>query len=274
MNTNIKIIIMFVLLALLAAPILVLAEGNAPTSRQSGFLWYGKYMDAQENQLVNLSNLSFHPITNTAARANATVLFNVTAGTNVVFNSSVNVSTETYSFRNNSSGAFIVNITESQNMSFSCSQFVTEVNANSTLVSASSCSGNETTLTAINYGTGANSYALSTNETNLTLSGSTFSSGANYTVRYLDAGGDSSDANAGSEDLVIRSRNDTGILTERARIVGNVSSGSFRFSDLVVPVLASTPPGAVNGSVFWNTTTNTLDCYYGSIRYCGNGTVK
>jgi len=79
-------------------------------------------------------------------------------------NNTVNISTETYQFTNGTGGAFKVDVgSDTGNASYSNSQLVAEITANSTLVSAVDNSDNSTTVTSVITGTAGNAYATTEN---------------------------------------------------------------------------------------------------------------
>jgi len=88
------------------------AEGNSPTIRDVGFIVYGKFMDFNKMQAVNMSNISFANLNATNATANASyvdVLGN-NSGDDLIFrvrNTSAQIGnlTEVMRIMANSSGA-------------------------------------------------------------------------------------------------------------------------------------------------------------------------
>jgi len=111
---------------------------------------------------------------------------------NATVDRTINVSTETYTFVNTSATAkaafnMALNGTTLE-PSYACSRFVTEVNANSTLVSATSCSANTTTITSLAFGTAGNSYGFTSNVTGATVSAATLTSGANSATGNMSTG--------------------------------------------------------------------------------------
>jgi len=254
------------MIVLLLLAVTVSANVNAPTSWGRGYKLYdvnGSYWDlmgevgVQNGSMANLSNVTYRSINST----NATAIVSF-SGTNITFNNSINASAETYSFINGSAyslGSRLINISTSQNMSYSCSQFVTEVNVNSTNFTASSCSGNATTLTSKWPGTSNNSYTLSTNASSVTVP-TTFSGGFNRTTSYIDVVG-SSDV-SGDQDLVFRSTDSTGALTERMRMNVNTDAGAGLV--LTEVTLPTTKPGTpVNGSAWVNLTNSSIEVSIG-----------
>lgn len=76
----------------------------------------------------------------------------------------VNISTETYTYTNGTGGAFNVDVgSDTGNASYSNSQLVDEITANSTLVTAVDNSDNSTTVTAVTTGTAGNAYGTTEN---------------------------------------------------------------------------------------------------------------
>jgi len=265
-----------ILIVLFVLAVTVSANVNAPTSWGRGYKLFnvnGSYWDlmnengVQNGSLTNLTNISMK--TPDALNATATILFTNT----VNLNKSINASGEGYLFVNSSvipKDSRIVDIKVSQNASYSCSQFVTEVNLNSSNFTASACSGNSTTLTSKWLGTPSNSYTTSTNETNITRTN--FSGGRNYTLSYVDAPG-SYDDNASSQDVIYRSTDKTNAMIERMRIKVNTSvGGGLVLSEVVLPTIR--PASPVNGSAVWNISYAVLEVYQtGNWVYSGNGTV-
>jgi len=262
-----------IILALLLLAVTVSANVSAPTSWGRGYKLYnvnGSYWDlmgeigVQNGSLANLTNISME--SPNAVNATATINFN---GSSVSFNNILNISNEEYQFTNGTDGSRKVNIGTSQNMTWSCSQFVTEFNVNSSNATASTCTAaNVTTLTSKTMGTGSNSYALSTNATGITVS-ATFAGGYNYATSYIDATG-SSDTNAGDQDVVYRTTDTAGDLREIFRInVNTAEGGGFVFSEVVLPT--SRPSSPVNGSVRLNQTAHDIEVYDDGTWYI-NGT--
>ena len=110
------------------------------------------------------------------------------------FNQTVNVSTETYTFVNETllgHAKYSVPIVTSQNASYSCAALVAEITANSSLVGAVDNGDNSTTLTADTIGAAANSYGTTTSVT-----------GASFGATTLTGGVDGSDWNAADNSNV------------------------------------------------------------------------
>lgn len=281
MRLTFKILIVLFILA-----VTVSANVNAPTSWGRGYKLYnvnGSYWDLMgESGIQNgtlektiFENGSLRNVTNVTIKSpnsvNASAIVSF-SGTSITFNNSINASEETYSFINGSAyalGSRLINITGNQtNMTVACSNFVTEVNLNSSNFTASTCSGNATTLTSKWPGTGNNSFTLSTNASSVTVP-ATFSGGANRTTSYIDASG-SSDV-SGDQDIVYRSTDTTGALGEIFRINVNTAPGSrIVFTEIVIPT--SRPSNPVNGSVRLNQTAHDIEVYDNGSWYL-NGTV-
>jgi len=261
-----------IMIALFILAVTVSANVNAPTSWGRGYKLYnvnGSYWDLMGEQgvqngtisRITVENSSMANMTNismkspNAVNATANITFN---GTSVSYNSTITAANEVYQFTNNTLGSRNININTSQNMSWSCAQFVTEVNLNSTNFTASSCTSiNRTTLTSKSMGTGSNSYTVSTNATGITVAN--FTGGHNYSTSYIDATG-SSDTNAGDQDVVYRTTGTDGTLREVFRINVNTSQGNGSvFSELTIPT--SRPSTPVNGSIVLNLTSNVLNVY-------------
>jgi len=261
------------MIALFLLAVTVSANVNAPTSWGRGYKLYnvnGSYWDLMGEQGVQNGTISQITVENSsmtnttnismkspnAVNATATINFN---GSSVAFNNTLTISNEVYQFTNGTLGNRNVDLSTSQNMSWSCSKFVTEFNVNSSNATASNCtSANVTTLTSRTRGTGSNSYALSTNATGITVS-STFSGGLDYATSYIDATG-SSDTNAGDQDVVYRTTGTDGTLREVFRINVNTSQGNGSvFSELTIPT--SRPSSPVNGSIVLNLTSNVINIY-------------
>lgn len=246
----------------------VTASVLAPTKWGTGYKLYGSYWDMMGEYVLNgtYSNITINPV-NTSAYAIAIVTFN---GTIINYNKTVNVSLETYQFRNNSAGYRVVNLSANQTANYSCSQFVTEINVNSSNVTASACnSTNATTLTSKWLGTPSNSYTVTDNETNITVTAS-FTGGANYSHSYVDVI-ENYDLNASTGDMIFRSKNATGTLTERFRIKEYVASGNgFIISEITLPTSRAVTP--VNGSTNLNLTLNKLEVYSNGAWRDMNGT--
>lgn len=255
-------------LAIVTIIMMGIASANvlAPTSWGRGYKLFnvnGSYWDLmnengiQNGSLTNLTNVSFK--TPDAINATATISFNSPTKT-FGLNKTINASGETYLFVNGTEieiGYRIINLKVSQNMSYTCSQFVTEVNLNSSNFTASTCSGNSTILTSNWIGTPSNSYTTSTNETNITRTN--FSGGRDYTLSYIDAPGNSN-ANASSQDVIYRSTDNTGAMIERYRIKVNTAIGNgFVLSEATLPMISPVTP--VNGSVWLNNSNSTLEIY-------------
>ena len=269
MNNKIIAGILIIILAVGAA-----ATITAPTRWGQGYKLYSSYWDMMGAQVFNgtYSNMSIDQL-NTSAYATATVFFNYSSTrTQVNYNRSINISGETYVFKNNTKGNRIVNLSANQSLSYACSQFVTEINTNSSNTTASTCVSNSTTITSKWLGTPSNSYAVTTNETNITVTAS-FTGGSNYSHTYFDLV-ENYDANASTGDLIFRSKNSAGALTERFRIKEYVAPGNgFVLSEVTIPT--SRPTSPVNGSFVLNLTDNSTEVYAdGAWHFSGNGTVK
>jgi hypothetical protein len=99
----------------------------------------------------------------TNVQATGTIIF---TGASAV-NNSVNISTETYQFTNGTAGQWKVDVgSDAGNASYSTSQLVAEITANSTLVTAVDNSDNSTTVTSVITGTAGNAYGTTENVTN------------------------------------------------------------------------------------------------------------
>jgi len=97
----------------------------------------------------------------------------------------VNVSTETYTFTNGTGGAFNVDVgDDAGNASYSTSQLVAEITANSTLVTAVDNSDNSTTVTSVITGTAGNAYGTTENVTNAAWGSTTLTGGAAEDTLY------------------------------------------------------------------------------------------
>jgi len=82
-------------------------------------------------------------------------------------NNIVNISTETYTFTNGTGGAFNVDVgSDAGNATYSTSQLVAEINANSTLVTAVDNADDSLTTTSVLTGTAGNAYGTTDNVTN------------------------------------------------------------------------------------------------------------
>jgi len=93
-------------------------------------------------------------------------------------NNVVNISTETYTFTNGTSGAFDVDVgSDAGNASYSTSQLVAEITANSTLVTAVDNTDNSTTVTSVITGTTGNAYGTTENVTNAAWGSTTLTGG-------------------------------------------------------------------------------------------------
>lgn len=97
---------------------------------------------------------------------------------NSAVDDTVTIGSETYTFTNGTGGAFNVDVgSDSANASYSCSQLVAEINANSTLVTAVNNGDNSTTVTSIISGTTGNSYATTEDLANAAWGSATLSGG-------------------------------------------------------------------------------------------------
>jgi len=254
-----------IIIALFILAVTVSANVNAPTSWGRGYKLYnvnGSYWDlmgeigVQNGSMANMTNISMK--SPNAVNATATINFN---GTSVSFNTNITISNEVYQFTNNTLGNRKININTSQNMSWSCSQFVTEFNVNSSNATASTCTAaNVTTLTSKTKGTGSNSYSIVTNSSQITVS-STFSGGYNYATSYIDATG-SSDTNAGDQDVVYRTTDTAGDLREIFRINVNTAQGNgLVLTEVTLPTTQPSTP--VNGSAWVNLTNSSIEISIG-----------
>lgn len=107
--------------------------------------------------------------------ATGTITFTGTA----VAGETVNISSETYTLTNGTGGAFNVNIgAGTANASYTTSQLVAELTANSTLVTAVNNGDNSSTVTAILSGSAGN-YATTTNVTGGSWGAATLTGGSN-----------------------------------------------------------------------------------------------
>lgn len=111
----------------------------------------------------------------TNAAATGTLTF--TGGANA--SNTVNISTETYTFTNGTAGQYNVDIgaDTGANASYSTSQLVAEITANSSLVTAVDNGDNTTTLTSVITGTTGNSYATTENLTDASFGAAVMSGG-------------------------------------------------------------------------------------------------
>lgn len=93
----------------------------------------------------------------------------------------INISTETYTFSNGSSGEFIVDCRGATgNATYCVTQLVAEITANSTLVTAVDVSTNSTiaaTVTSVLTGTTGNAYGTTENQTNAAWGSATLTGG-------------------------------------------------------------------------------------------------
>jgi len=90
----------------------------------------------------------------------------------------VNISSETYTFTNAVGGAFNVNLgAATGNATYSTSQLVAEITANSTLVTAVDNADNSSTITSVITGTAGNAYATTTNVTGASFAAATLTGG-------------------------------------------------------------------------------------------------
>lgn len=261
------LLVILAIATLIAGAAEVMGEGIPPTVQDVGKIVSSKHWNFNNIQAVNLSNITYYN-----NRAWSNLSFTDTLTYNQTVNFSSLAVTETFRFMNGSLegtiGNFDINVTSSRAADNSCSQFVTKVNAQSKLVTAGSCSGNTSTLTAKNSTFDGVAMTTTTNVTGASFTGSTLQA----KVNYLDLW-----SNETGEDLIVRSVTNDGITPlERFRVKANITAGNgVVFNDLVIPVRSTTPVGAINGTMWVNTTSNTVDIYYnGNARYIGNMTVK
>ena len=93
-------------------------------------------------------------------------------------NNIVNISTETYTFTNGTSGAFNVDVgSDAGNATYSTSQLVAEITANSTLVTAVDNADDSLTVTSVLTGTTGNAYGTTDNLTNAAWGSTTLTGG-------------------------------------------------------------------------------------------------
>jgi len=93
-------------------------------------------------------------------------------------NNTVNISTETYQFTYGTAGQLKVDVgSDAGNASYSTSQLVDEITANSTLVTAVDNSDNSTTVTSVITGTAGNAYGTTENVTNAAWGSATLTGG-------------------------------------------------------------------------------------------------
>jgi len=103
-----------------------------------------------------IQNVSEATALDTAVSATGTLTFS----SQTAVSNTVNISTETYTYTNGTGGAFNVDVgSDAGNASYSNSQLVAEITANSTLVSAVDNGDNSTTVTSTITGTAGNAYA-------------------------------------------------------------------------------------------------------------------
>ena len=124
------------------------------------------------------------PLIGTTIDSAVTIQDNVQATGTLTFtgasavNNIVNISTETYTFTNGTGGAFNVDVgSDAGNATYSTSQLVAEITANSTLVSAVDNGDDSATVTSVAVGTAGNAYGTTDNLTNAAWSGTTLSGG-------------------------------------------------------------------------------------------------
>ncbi|NOR84560.1 hypothetical protein GQ473_00435 [archaeon] len=93
-------------------------------------------------------------------------------------NNIVNISTETYTFTNGTGGAFNVDVgSDAGNATYSNSQLVAEITANSTLVTAVDNTDDSLTVTSVLSGTAGNAYGTTDNLTNAAWGATTLTGG-------------------------------------------------------------------------------------------------
>lgn len=90
----------------------------------------------------------------------------------------VNISTETYTFTNGTGGAFNVDVgSDAGNATYSTSQLVAEITANSTLVTAVDNADDSLTVTSVLTGSAGNAYISTDNLTNAAWGATTLTGG-------------------------------------------------------------------------------------------------
>lgn len=269
-------------LMLIAATIMIVtasAELIQPVRWGTGNMMYNYFWDMQGN--TGVQNGSVSNIMNISTKDSAPHIYFTFGATSLTgSNQSVKIGGETFFAINGSnhsmsvsSPVFYFNISVSNNASWSCRQFVAEVNRNSTVLNATACAGNQTRIfvSSANQSWDAHKMAVTTNITGAAYNDSRTT--MNFNVSYFDVLG-----NFTGEDLIFRSRNGTaaGDMRERMRIKANASIGAgLTFTDMAVPISNNTPIGAIDGTIWLNITDPVhpmLYVYWGGLPYHVNGT--